>query len=92
MTCNESCAGSSARGIPGCWSAPRRVTTRVQRFATAARHSSSPGVVSTHDRARVVQRATGYDYTLVNGNVVMESGGHTGALAGTLLRSGPDVR
>ena len=41
---------------------------------------------------RFVQRATGYDYTLVNGNVFMESGVHTGALAGTLLRSGPDVR
>lgn len=41
---------------------------------------------------RFVQRATGYDYTLVNGQVFMESGQHTGALAGTLLRSGPDLR
>ena len=41
---------------------------------------------------RFVQRATGYDYTLVNGQVFMESGAHTGALAGTLLRSGPDIR
>lgn len=36
---------------------------------------------------RYVQRATGYDYTLVNGEVFMESGEHTGALAGRLLRS-----
>ncbi|MDH4148187.1 MAG: amidohydrolase family protein [Acidimicrobiia bacterium] len=41
---------------------------------------------------RLIQKATGYDYTLVNGDVFMESGEHTGALAGTLLRSGPDVR
>lgn len=41
---------------------------------------------------RLVQKATGYDYTLVNGQVFMEAGEHTGALAGTLLRSGPDQR
>ena len=41
---------------------------------------------------RLIQKATGYDYTLVNGNVFMESGEHTGALAGSLLRSGPDRR
>lgn len=40
---------------------------------------------------RFVQRATGYQHTLVNGKVFMESGHHTGALAGTVLRSGPDV-
>jgi hypothetical protein len=34
-----------------------------------------------------VQGATGYDYTLVNGQVFMEHGEHTGALAGQLLRS-----
>jgi N-acyl-D-aspartate/D-glutamate deacylase len=41
---------------------------------------------------RLVQKATGYDYTLVNGRVFMEDGEHTGALAGELLRSGPDRR
>ena len=41
---------------------------------------------------RLIQKATGYDYTLVNGNVFMEGGEHTGALAGSLLRSGPDRR
>ena len=41
---------------------------------------------------RLIQRATGYDYTLVNGQVFMESGEHTGALSGALLRSGPDLR
>ncbi len=41
---------------------------------------------------RLVQKATGYDCTLVNGQVFMEKGEHTGALAGSLLRSGPDRR
>jgi N-acyl-D-aspartate/D-glutamate deacylase len=37
---------------------------------------------------RYVQRSSGYDYTLVNGEVFMDHGEHTGALAGQLLRSG----
>ncbi len=37
---------------------------------------------------RYVQRSSGYDYTLVNGEVFMDHGEHTGALAGRLLRSG----
>lgn len=36
---------------------------------------------------RYVQRGAGYDYTLVNGQVFMEDGEHTGALAGVTLRS-----
>ena len=36
---------------------------------------------------RYVQRADGYDYTLVNGQVFMDHGEHTGALAGRLVRS-----
>lgn len=36
---------------------------------------------------RYVQRASGYDCTLVNGEVFMEHGEHTGALSGRLLRS-----
>jgi N-acyl-D-aspartate/D-glutamate deacylase len=36
---------------------------------------------------RYIQRATGYDATIVNGAVFMEHGEHTGELAGTLLRS-----
>lgn len=36
---------------------------------------------------RYVQRATGYELTLVNGVSFMEHGEHTGALAGRLLRS-----
>jgi N-acyl-D-aspartate/D-glutamate deacylase len=36
---------------------------------------------------RYVQRASGYDYTLVNGEVFMDHGEHTGALAGRMLRS-----
>ena len=38
------------------------------------------------DAGRFVQRASGYDYTLVNGEIFMENGEHTGALAGELLR------
>ena len=41
---------------------------------------------------RLIQKASGYDYTLVNGSVFMEGGEHTGALDGVLLRSGPDLR
>jgi len=36
---------------------------------------------------RYIQKSSGYDYTLVNGEVFMEYGEHTGALAGRLLRS-----
>ncbi len=36
---------------------------------------------------RFVQRGIGYDYTLVNGQVFMERGEHTGALPGRLIRS-----
>jgi N-acyl-D-aspartate/D-glutamate deacylase len=36
---------------------------------------------------RYVQGSSGYDVTLVNGEVFMEHGEHTGALAGRLLRS-----
>jgi len=39
---------------------------------------------------RYVQTASGYDATIVNGQVFMEQGEHTGALAGVLLRSAPD--
>ncbi len=38
---------------------------------------------------RLIQRASGYHWTLVNGRVTMEGGEHTGALPGTLLRSTP---
>jgi N-acyl-D-aspartate/D-glutamate deacylase len=37
--------------------------------------------------ARFVQRATGIDHTVVNGEHFMDHGEHTGALAGRLLRS-----
>jgi len=36
---------------------------------------------------RYLQRARGYDWTVVNGEVFMERGAHTGALAGRTLRS-----
>ncbi len=40
---------------------------------------------------RYVQTASGYDATIVNGQVFMEQGEHTGALAGRVLRSAPDA-
>jgi N-acyl-D-amino-acid deacylase len=40
-----------------------------------------------NNAGRYIQTATGYDYTIVNGQVFMENGQHTGALAGQLLRS-----
>jgi N-acyl-D-aspartate/D-glutamate deacylase len=36
---------------------------------------------------RYVQRANGFDMTIVNGEVFMENGAHAGALAGQMLRS-----
>jgi N-acyl-D-amino-acid deacylase len=36
---------------------------------------------------RYVQRSDGYDYTVVNGEVFMDHGEHTGALPGNVLRS-----
>lgn len=40
-----------------------------------------------HGAGRYVQRAAGYDVTLVNGEVFMEGGEHSGAFAGTVLRN-----
>jgi len=36
---------------------------------------------------RYVQHGSGYDYTLVNGQVFMDHGEHTGVVAGQMLRS-----
>jgi N-acyl-D-amino-acid deacylase len=36
---------------------------------------------------RYVQGATGYDYTIVNGQVFMDHGEHTGAFAGSMLKN-----
>ena len=37
---------------------------------------------------RYIQGASGYDYTIVNGNVFMDHGEHAGALDGRLVRAG----
>jgi N-acyl-D-aspartate/D-glutamate deacylase len=44
-----------------------------------------------HGAGRFRQGASGYDATIVNGQLFMEQGRHTGALAGRLLRSAPNV-
>ena len=41
---------------------------------------------------RYVQQGRGYEATIVNGEVFMERGEHTGSLTGVTLRSGPDER
>ncbi len=41
-----------------------------------------------HGAGRYVQGASGYDWTLVNGQVFMDHGEHTGVLAGALLKNG----
>src|SRR3954452_16378414 len=38
---------------------------------------------------RYIQGSSGYDYTIVNGEVFMDHGAHTGALAGRVVRSAP---
>ena len=40
-----------------------------------------------HGAGRWVQHGTGYDLTLVNGQVAFEQGEHTGVFAGTVLRA-----
>ena len=40
-----------------------------------------------HGAGRYVQGSTGYDYTLVNGEVFMDHGEHTGAFAGAMLKN-----
>ena len=42
-----------------------------------------------HGAGRWIQRGTGYDATIVNGRLAFVHGAHTGAHAGTVLRSGP---
>ena len=41
-----------------------------------------------HGAGRYVQGAQGYDFTLVNGQVFMENGEHTGVYAGAVLKNG----
>ena len=38
-----------------------------------------------HGAGRYIQGSTGYDYTVVNGEVFMDHGEHTGAFAGAML-------
>ena len=40
-----------------------------------------------HGAGRYVQRAAGYDLTMVNGRVALQDGEHTGEFAGTVLRN-----
>jgi len=40
-----------------------------------------------NDAGRYVQRASGYDYTIVNGDVFMDHGEHVGTLSGRVVRS-----
>ena len=40
-----------------------------------------------HGAGRYVQGATGYDYTVVNGQVFMDHGEHTGVFAGAMLKN-----
>jgi N-acyl-D-amino-acid deacylase len=53
-------------------------------------HLHLPPPTYEHDfpdgAGRFVQGATGFDYTLVNGEVFMDHGEHTGVLAGAMLR------
>ena len=45
-----------------------------------------------HGAGRWIQRGTGYDATMVNGQVAFEHGEHTGAYAGAVLRVGTRSR
>ena len=70
--------------------ARRRVRRRQRDRPRRARRLPQPEFV--HDlpngAGRYVQGASGYDYTIVNGEVFMDHGEHAGPFAGRLLRSG----
>ena len=56
-------------------------------------HLALPQPEFVHDlpngAGRYIQGASGYDYTIVNGEVFMDHGEHTGAFAGRVVRSQP---
>jgi N-acyl-D-amino-acid deacylase len=55
-------------------------------------HLTLPQPEFVHDlpngAGRYIQGSSGYDYTIVNGQIFMDHGTHTGELAGRLVRSG----
>jgi len=72
------------------------VTGHVTHVTRASRKSNAGSINVTFTRldlpngaGRYVQGASGYDYTIVNGEVFMDHGTHTGALNGTVVRSEP---
>lgn len=81
--------GIEGRGVlaPGAYADLNVLDLEGMRLAMPEYVNDLPG-----GAGRLIQKAQGYDYTLVNGQVFMASGEHTGALNGTLLRSGPDQR
>ena len=68
----------------------RRVRRRERHRPRRARRCTSPSSSTTCPAAPggTSSGAGGYEYTLVNGEVFMDHGEHTGAFAGRLLRSG----
>ena len=67
-----------------------RVDAPGREEIDAAGQVVTPGFVDVHDfpggAPRLVQRSTGYRATLVNGQVSVRDGEHTGACAGAVLR------
>lgn len=77
--------GLADRGVlrPGAWADINVIDLDGMRLPQPEYVHDFPG-----SAGRYVQRAAGYEWTLVNGEVFMERGAHTGALAGRVLRSG----
>ncbi|MEN9504921.1 MAG: hypothetical protein RI958_847 [Actinomycetota bacterium] len=74
--------GLSGRGRlqPGAWADVNVIDLETLRLGPPRYVNDFP-----HGAGRFVQGASGYDVTLVNGQVFMEGGEHSGALAGRLL-------
>ena len=70
------------RLVPGAWA-------DVNVFDLDALALPQPEFVNDlpNGAGRYIQKATGYDATIVNGEVFMQHGEHTGALAGATVRS-----
>lgn len=70
------------RLVPGAYADLNVIDLGALSLAVPEIHHDFPGGIP-----RFVQRATGYDHTMINGQLFMEAGEHTGATPGRVLRS-----
>ena len=94
--------GASSVTGPAGWCCAATLTRYEERLARATAHVVNvldpdaldlplPEFVNDlpGGAGRLIQRAEGYRATIVNGQVALEDGAHSGGLPGVLLRSAP---